>query len=577
MSVTRQARLAAATTALWLVACGGVAAAQGQPAPRQPAPEVKKPPRPTGAISGRVTSIQSGDGLSRARIIMTSPALTEPRVAVTTSEGRFRIFELPPGRFTVSAYKSGFVGESYSEASEGHATAIDLAEGEQLKDVSFALAKEGVVSGRVFDEDGTPLQGARVEVLRPQFEKGQRVLLAIGRAFTDDRGQFRMGGLRAGLHYVSAADPAYDDVGDSTGRLTYSPTYHPGVTFPEEATQVRVEAGQEVSSVEFRLRIVRPVRVSGRIAAADERRLLAGVVIMTSQHGDRLPPVPVKDVSIFPDGVFLFRNVTPGRYVIRARGETERQGVSLFGSFAVSVESGDIAEIRIPMAPGAVAEGRVDLEATRGTPLTFVPSIRIRAVATDGVVFSDAFSESIAGDGQFVFRGMMPGDHVFRVEGLPDPWVLRAVYWRGREITDTPVYLEPGGREQSFRIVLTDAITTVAGTVRDKSGRLRADSTVVVFSIDPGVWRTYSRHVQIARPDLDGGYRIRGLPPGEYWIAATQEIESGDVLDPASLERLAARASRVTVGPGDTRSLDLEIGGETPQAGLDEAGATARQ
>jgi hypothetical protein len=285
----------------------------------------------------------------------------------------------------------------------------------------------------------------------------------------------------------------------------------------------------------------------------------------------------VKDVAIFPDGVFQFRNVTPGRYVIRARGETDRQGVSLFGSFAASIESADLGNIHIPMTAGAVAEGRVDLETTRGTRLTFLPSIRIRAVATDGVVFGDAFSESIAPDGQFVFRGIMPGEHVFRVEGLPDPWALKAVYWRGREITDTPVYLDSGRREQNLRVVLTDATTTITGTVRDKSGQPRADSTVVVFSIDPGVWRTYSRHVQIGRPNLSAGYRIRGLPPGEYWIAATQEVESGDLLDPASLERLAGRASRVTLGPGDTKPLDLEIGGEAPQAGPVMAGATARQ
>jgi len=578
MSVTRQARLAAVTAALSLAVCGGALAAQRPPAARKPAPEIQRPaPPPSGIIGGRVTSIQSGAGLARARIIVTSPAQAEPRVTLTTAEGRFTILDLPAGRYTVSAYKSGFVAETFSEASQDHATAIDLTEAQQLKNVDFALAREGVVSGRVFDEDGTPFQGARVEVLRPQFDKGQRILSAIGSAMTDDRGQYRIGGLRAGLHYVSATDPAYDDVGDINGRLTYSPTYHPGMTFPEEASQVRVEEGRETPAIEFRLRIVHPVRVSGRIAAFDERQLLAGAVIMTSQHGERLSPVPVKDVTIYPDGVFMFRNVTPGRYVIRARGETERKGVSLFGSFATSIESGDLANITISMTPGAIAEGRVDVESATGASLTFPPSMRIRAVATDGVMFGDAFSESLTNDGEFVFRGIMPGEHVFRVEGLPDPWVLKAVYLRGRDITDTPVYFESGQRTQNFRIVLTDAPTTIAGTVRDRNGQSRPDSTVVVFAIDPGVWRPYSRHVQIVRPTLSGTYRIRGLPPAEYWIAATQEIESGDLLDPASLERLAARASRITLAPGDTKTLDLAVGSGAPQVAAVAARAPGRR
>ena len=578
MSVTRQARLAAVSAVLSLVVFGGAQAAQRSPAGRKPASETQRAAQPpSGIIAGRVTSIRSGEGLARTRVIAASPVLTEPRVAMTNVEGRFTILDLPAGRYTVTALKSGFVAETFSEASQDHATAIDLADAEQLKNVDFALAREGVVSGRVFDEDGTPFQGARVEVLRPQVDQGQRILTVIGSALTDDRGQYRIGGLRAGLHYVSAADPAYDDVGDANGPLNFSPTYHPGVTFPDEAAQVRVEEGRETPAIEFRLRIVHPVRVSGRIAAFDERQLLAGTVIMTSQHGERLSPVPVKDVTIFPDGAFIFRNVTPGRYVIRARGETQRQGVSLFGSFATSIESGDLANISISMTQGAAAEGRVELETARGTPLIFAPTIRIRAVATDGVVFGDAFSENIGTDGQFVFRGIMPGEHVFRVEGLPDPWVLKTVSWRGRDITDTPIYLESGQRLQNFQIVLTDMATTITGAVRDRTGQPRPDSTVVVFAVDPGVWRTYSRHVHIARPTLGGSYRIRGLPPAEYWIAATQEIESGDLLDPASLERLAARASRITLAAGDTKTLDLEVGSGAPQVAAAAARAPARR
>ena len=38
--------------------------------------------------------------------------------------------------------------------------------------------------------------------------QGQHILSVSGSAMTDDRGQYRVGGLRADLHYVSAADPA---------------------------------------------------------------------------------------------------------------------------------------------------------------------------------------------------------------------------------------------------------------------------------------------------------------------------------------------------------------------------------
>jgi hypothetical protein len=540
-----------------------------KPVPRPPAAEVEKPPPPpTGAIGGRVVALHIDEGLVRARVVVTSPALAEPRVVMTGQDGRYNVTDLPAGRYTIRVSRTGFVTESIGEAAGAQPPALDLADGQKLTMVDVALGRGGVVSGRIFDEDGAPFEGARVEVLRPQFDQGQRVLSVVGRAFTNDRGEFRIGGLPAGLHFVSAADPAYDSVGDVTGRLDYSPTYHPGVIFPDEATRVEVEAGREMPPIEFKLRIVRPIRVTGRIVAHDERQILAGAVIMTSQHGDKLSPVPAKDVTIRPDGVFFFRNVTPGRYVIRARGETERQGVSLFGTFTTSVEGGDLANISISLTPGAVVEGRVELEATKAPPLVFAPSVRVRAVATDGVVFGDAFSEVVAADGQFVFRGIMPGEHVFRMEGLPDPWVLRAVYLKGREITDVPIDFESGQRVQNFRVVLSDTPTTVTGLVRGRDGQPRPNATVVVFAVDPGLWRPYSRHVRIARPRLDSSYRVRGLPAAEYWIVATLDIDATDLLDPVSLERLVPGATRLTLTAGEAKTMDLQVARSNPAVSI---------
>ncbi len=564
---TRDRGLAIALAVVYLAVAGTVLASAAGRA--QPQPPQKPPPPPTGAIGGRVVALPGDEGLARARVVITSPALAEPRVALTGSDGRYNVPDLPAGRYVVTASKTGFVTVSLGEATGASSVALDLADGQQLAMIDVGLARGGVISGRIFDEDGAPFEGARVEVLRPQLSQGQRVLSVVGRAFTDDLGGFRIGGLPAGLHFVSAADPAYDRVGDSSGRLDYSPTYHPGVIFPDEAVRVSVEAGREMPPIEFRLRIVRPVRVTGRIAAYDNRQLLAGAVVMTSQHGEKLSPVPVRDVTIRPDGVFFFRNVTPGRYVIRARGETERQGVSLFGTFVASVEGGDLGNISIALTPGALVEGRVEIEAVKKTStLAFSPSVRVRAVSTDGVVFGDAFSEAVTPDGQFVFRGVMPGEHVLRVEGLPDPWVLKAVYVRGREVTDLPIYFEAGQRMENLRLVVSDTSTTVIGLVRGRDGQPRPNATVIAFAVDPGLWRPYSRHVRSVRPTLDGSYRVRRLPPAEYWIIATQDVESSDLLDPASLERLVRGATRVTLATGETKTVDLEVVTSNPAASV---------
>ena len=70
------------------------------------------------------------------------------------------------------------------------------------------------------------------------------------------------------------------------------------------------------------------------------------------------------------------------------------------------------------------------------------------------------------------------------------------------------------------------------------------------------------------RPRIDGSYRIRGLPPAEYWIAATQDVEASDLLDPTSLERLVAGATRVRLTAGETKAVDLQIGTPNPAASV---------
>ena len=70
---------------------------------------------------------------------------------------------------------------------------------------------------------------------------------------------------------------------------------------------------------------------------------------------------------------------------------------------------------------------------------------------------------------------------------------------------------------------------------------------MVVFSTDRSKWFTTSRFLRLARPTEDGSFEVTSLPPGEYWVAATDPVDgndvSGDWLKPESLEKLSFRAT----------------------------------
>jgi len=109
------------------------------------------------------------------------------------------------------------------------------------------------------------------------------------------------------------------------------------------------------------------------------------------------------------------------------------------------------------------------------------------------------------------------------------------------------------------RVVLTDRINTVSGQLTDERGTPLSTGTVVVFSSDSRTWFDGSRYVRAARPDQQGQYRVRGLPPGEYLAVALDYVEQGTWNDPEYLESLRLSAQRFTIDEGGTQPLSLRL------------------
>lgn len=91
----------------------------------------------------------------------------------------------------------------------------------------------------------------------------------------------------------------------------------------------------------------------------------------------------------------------------------------------------------------------------------------------------------------------------------------------------------------------------ISGHVTDATSAPVSKYSVVVFPTDRTKWSVTPRLIRLARPAEDGSFEVSSLPPGEYWVAATDQVDgadvSGDWLKPESLERLSFRATRVTL------------------------------
>ncbi len=269
---------------------------------------------------------------------------------------------------------------------------------------------------------------------------------------------------------------------------------------------------------------------------------------------------------VMGDGTFTVSGIPPGRYVAVGRGGSRGRGQLLAGMTAVSVAGADVTGLSIALSEGGTIAGTIVTRS--GAPLPRTGDLgQMRILSEVAVPFNVAAAAAgasgltarVSPDGIFLFQNVFPAPQYIRVAGLPTGWALDGVYLDGRDATEEPFDVRPSQPVTGLRVVLTDRPTELTGTVFDAQGQPSSEPHVVVFSTDPAAWRPRSRRVQGIRPGADGVYRVRGLPPGSYYVATAVDFESGSWYDPVLLGELQKTAERVSLGEGETKSADLKM------------------
>ena len=93
----------------------------------------------------------------------------------------------------------------------------------------------------------------------------------------------------------------------------------------------------------------------------------------------------------------------------------------------------------------------------------------------------------------------------------------------------------------------------------DGQGRIATDYTVVLFARDRDRWTPQSRFLASARPDQEGRFQARTLPPGEFLAVALDFVEQGEWQDPELLQRLVPLATPFELEEGETKTLELPL------------------
>jgi hypothetical protein len=544
----------------------GAARAQGPGGGRGFPRDARPQATGTAVIRGRVVTADTGSPIRRAQVRAFSSDTRGSRLASTDGQGRFELRDLSAGRWELSASKAGFVTLRFGQRRPFEAgQPIELGDGQVVERTDIALPRGAAITGRVFDEFGDAVAGARVQVLRYQVVQGTRRLTPTGIGDqSDDTGAFRLFGLTPGDYYVSAsvrALPVDDPTIDAAG---YAPTYFPGTGNVAEAQRVTLGLGQELTNISFALLPVRTVRVSGRATDSMGQPLSGGVARLTPADARADTPIMFGGGgNVRPDGTFALTNVAPGSYTLTVAsrafargGRGGGDGDPEIGSIPLTVANEDLTNVQVVTTQGATLSGTV--VAAQGSGTALPRGIEITSQPVPFGRSPGGGTARLEANGAFTLRGLL-GSRVIRVGGLPPDWMVQSITLNGTDVTDR-VFEFTGDQElRGARVTVTDRVTEVNGTVSSANQPAR-DYTVVIFPEDNTKWAFPSRYVRSGRPDQKGLFRIRALPPDERYLAvALDYVEEGEASDPEFLERIRASATRFALGEGETRALDLKL------------------
>lgn len=523
-------------------------------APARDAPTAER--KGSAVVKGHVRTAD-GRALRRASVSIRGTALNNPRIASTGLQGEYEIRDLPAGRYTLAVTRGGYLRTEYGQRHHGESgTPLELADGATLESVDVTMEPAGIVSGRVSDELGEPVANAQVWLQQLRFYQGQRKLVFLASARTDDTGLYRISSIAPGDYLVVAYSRetwASDDYKQTFG---YAPSYFPSTANPGDAQRLKVVAGQEAGAIDITLVAGRAAAISGTVTAADGSPLSGATVGLAQElmgpNGGTMSMIGNSRAGA--EGTFTVRNIPPGEYQLRATG-TPGDRASESASQTIVMSGRDIEGLVLGGNRGGLVTGRLITHS--GTPL---PPGALRVITTSAIFERSTTStppneDGLAGaDGRFTRRAPA-GPAFIRPSGLRSGWAVKQVLVGGRDYTDTPIEIVPEQTLADVTVVISNSLPAVSGRVIDARG---GGGPVLLVPADPARWFEASGAMRSARPDPSGRFRFDQVRPGDYLALAVDRMEPWQLNDPEFLNPLREKATRIAVAE-EPVSIDLQV------------------
>jgi protocatechuate 3,4-dioxygenase beta subunit len=525
-----------------------------------------------GTIAGRVLSV---DNTPAANVRVSAMEATEANPAggttalvgfsQTDSSGRYRIDNLPPGRYYILAGPLEFPSYYPGAADRAAATAVSVTAGAALDTLNFSLssANQNGMIQVVVQASGTSAPIANAQVSLRRQNPGAGTVIASNTT-TGSNGQVTIGGLLSGQYQITVQSEGFVGlIGGPRGQAS-SPSMSAGVTLNAEQPESRIVFSMIPGGT-----------IEGRVLDTNGQPVVnaTGRLVQMGYQTGRRALVPGFSGNFQTDAQGKYRfTAGPGQYYIRI--QTRPTGPAALRNMPVVVYYPGVTEvgkakpvslnyggrlsgldIHVPTPKGVTISGVVTNPLGNGN----IGSFYLVARDPDRMDFDvPLLPNLIASTAQtpFEFRGVLPGDYDFYPLLSGDSGYRTArtvVSVRDQDITNLSVTLRPKRTLKGKFILQGDVPDIRWEAVRLQLGPAEFLPTLVQAGASSFVLDSATREFSVDLREATFHVMIAGLPPSAYVADIRQANKSifGSLIDarnddPESLE-IVLRADSATV------------------------------